>query len=161
MVRASLRKGALAFINGVMRWERWILAALALAFVASFSMLLLRFYHQSTVLVPTVGGTYIEGSVGELLPWNPWFTVSNDGLLGGTANTDSRVFANTDRTILIELDIAADTSASAATTDYPAYQGAASKQVTTQTGTSTPSTSSAGASARPSHGCSSASASST
>ncbi len=30
------------------------------------------------MLVPKSGGTYIEGSVGELMPLNPWFTVTND-----------------------------------------------------------------------------------
>lgn len=78
MVRATIKKAAFRIITGVGKWEKWILAALGLAFVASLSILLIRFYWQSTILVPTTGGTYIEGSVGELLPWNPWFIVTND-----------------------------------------------------------------------------------
>ncbi len=78
MVRAHLKRFALRFITGVVRWERWILVGLGVAFVGSLCILLMRFYWDSTILVPTTGGTYIEGSVGELLPWNPWFTVNND-----------------------------------------------------------------------------------
>ena len=29
-------------------------------------------------MVPTEGGTYIEGSVGDMQPLIPWFTVQND-----------------------------------------------------------------------------------
>jgi ABC-type transport system substrate-binding protein len=65
-------------IGAYARWERWILACLAILFVASLAVLLTRYYWSSTQLVPKAGGTYIEGSVGELLPLNPWFTVTND-----------------------------------------------------------------------------------
>ena len=37
-----------------------------------------RYYEEHTTLVPTAGGTYIEGSVGNLKPLFPWFTVTND-----------------------------------------------------------------------------------
>ncbi len=60
------------------RWEKWALAACAALFLLSLAILLFRFYRANTVLVPATGGTYIEGSVGALLPLNPWFTVTND-----------------------------------------------------------------------------------
>ncbi len=44
----------------------------------SFIVLLIKFWKDSTHLVPAFGGTYIEGSVGELQTINPWFTVTND-----------------------------------------------------------------------------------
>lgn len=60
------------------RWERWVLGVLFLLFLSSFSILLARFYEQNTARVPSSGGTYIEGSVGELRLLIPWFTVTND-----------------------------------------------------------------------------------
>lgn len=60
------------------RWERWVLGVLFFLFLSSFSVLLARFYEQNTVHVPSSGGTYIEGSVGELRLLIPWFTVTND-----------------------------------------------------------------------------------
>lgn len=60
------------------RWERLVLGVLFLLFLSSFSILLTRFYEQNTVRVPSSGGTYIEGSVGELRLLIPWFTVTND-----------------------------------------------------------------------------------
>lgn len=65
-------------LSSYVRFERRIIVALAALFVASLSMLLLRFYWQNTQLVPSRGGTYIEGSVGDIKPLNPWFTVQND-----------------------------------------------------------------------------------
>jgi ABC-type transport system substrate-binding protein len=65
-------------LRAVVHWERWIVAALAVLFVGSLSVLLSRFYDDATIPVPTSGGTYIEGSVGILQPLNPWFTVQND-----------------------------------------------------------------------------------
>ena len=67
------------------------------------------------------------------------YTQASDGLLGTTPNTDARVFADATSTTLIEVDLAVDTGASAATTDYGAYMASASKKVATQTGQSTPS----------------------
>jgi ABC-type transport system substrate-binding protein len=72
---SSLASGLLA---AYARWERWIFLFLILLFVASASILLFRFYRQNTLLIPANGGTYIEGSVGDLQPLNPWFTVTND-----------------------------------------------------------------------------------
>jgi hypothetical protein len=57
------------------------------------------------------------------------FTQKSDGLLGSTPNTDSRVFTNADSSLVVEVDIAVDTGASAASSDYPAYQSAAAAQV--------------------------------
>jgi len=60
------------------RWERWILGILLLLFIVSAAVLFIRFYRTNTLLIPATGGTYIEGSVGDLQPLNPWFTVTND-----------------------------------------------------------------------------------
>ncbi len=60
------------------RWERIIVAVLLLLFLPSFTILLLRFRAEATELVPAEGGTYIEGSFGDLQALNPWFTVTND-----------------------------------------------------------------------------------
>ncbi len=62
----------------VLQWERWLLSALVGVFLISLTILLTKFYYQNTILVPALGGTYSEGSVGEVLPLNPWFTVAND-----------------------------------------------------------------------------------
>lgn len=67
-----------AAVAAYARWERWILAVLAVLFVVSLTILLHKFRKENTLLVPTTGGTYIEGSVGELQPLNPWFTITND-----------------------------------------------------------------------------------
>ncbi len=60
------------------RWERWTLLGLSILFAGSFLGLFRFFYISNTVLMPAPGGTYIEGSVGDLQPLNPWFTVQND-----------------------------------------------------------------------------------
>lgn len=60
------------------RFERRLVATLATLFIVSFAILVARFYWGNSQLVPSSGGTYIEGSVGELKPLNPWFTVQND-----------------------------------------------------------------------------------
>jgi hypothetical protein len=67
-------------------------------------------------------------SADELTPAGA-FTQKSDGLLGGTPNTDSRVFTNADSTLAVEIDLADDTGATAASSDYPAYQSAAAGQV--------------------------------
>lgn len=67
-----------AAVRGYARLERWIFAILGVAFIISFVVLLLRFRGEATLMVPASGGTYIEGSIGDLLPINPWFTVNND-----------------------------------------------------------------------------------
>lgn len=61
-----------------------------------------------------------------------------DQLLAGAPNTNARVFFNGDRTATMEVDLAVDSSAANATSDYPAYRSAASRQVPHQTATSMP-----------------------
>src|SRR3989344_2212496 len=65
-------------IRSMSKWERIALAVFLVFFTISFGVLLRKFYIENTTLVPTTGGTYIEGSVGELQQLNPWFTVTND-----------------------------------------------------------------------------------
>ncbi len=71
-------KSLIRLLRLMTRWERWLLLALCTIFVLSFLGLLRVFYVENTVLAPASGGTYIEGSVGELQPLNPWFIVQND-----------------------------------------------------------------------------------
>ncbi|HCI03691.1 MAG: ABC transporter substrate-binding protein [Candidatus Peribacteraceae bacterium] len=59
-------------------WERLVLLVAVFAFTLSFIVLLYKFWKDNTHLVPAFGGTYIEGSVGELQTINPWFSVTND-----------------------------------------------------------------------------------
>ncbi len=65
-------------MKGYARLERWLFLILGIAFVLSLGYLLLWFHRDVTILIPTTGGTYIEGSVGDLQPLNPWFTITND-----------------------------------------------------------------------------------
>ncbi len=60
------------------RVERIVLGILLALLILSFGMLLRRFYVQNTTNVAVSGGTYIEGSVGEIQPINPWFITGND-----------------------------------------------------------------------------------
>jgi ABC-type transport system substrate-binding protein len=60
------------------RVERIVLGVLAVLLILSLLMLLRLFYLENTTTVPITGGTYIEGSVGEVLPLNPWFVTGND-----------------------------------------------------------------------------------
>lgn len=78
-------------------------------------------------------------SVGDLPSSLSGYTQTSDGLLGSTQNTDARVFASSDNTSRVEIDLAVDTSASAASSDYTAYSAAAQKQVVTATSTTSPS----------------------
>lgn len=66
------------------------------------------------------------------------FTLTSEGLLGGTPNTDSRVFTNADGTSRYEVDLVAYASPSAALTDYPQFEASAKNQVTTIAFASTP-----------------------
>jgi hypothetical protein len=84
------------------------------------------------------GAQNVALSAGDLPTQLSGFIQSTDGLLGTTPNTDSRVFANSANTTRVEIDIAADTSTASARSDYTAYLAAASRQVTTQSGTSMP-----------------------
>ncbi len=68
----------LQLLSAMSRPERWILSVLVTLLLLSGAGLLRLFYLRNTVLVPASGGTYIEGTVGELQPLNPWFIVQND-----------------------------------------------------------------------------------
>lgn len=46
--------------------------------ILSVTLLYRAFLRHATVWAPSSGGTYIEGSVGQLQPLNPWFNVQND-----------------------------------------------------------------------------------
>jgi len=67
-----------ALIGVMSKWERIALIACLFLFPLSLAALLRGFYIQNTVLTPSEGGTYIEGSIGKLGPLNPWFTITND-----------------------------------------------------------------------------------
>lgn len=58
--------------------ERIAFASFSIILILSFAMLLRKFYIENTMNVAEQGGTYIEGSVGELKPLNPWFVTGND-----------------------------------------------------------------------------------
>jgi len=70
--------GILSLVGAMTRAERTLLSLLLFFFLVSSGLLLQKFYLANTTLVPASGGTYIEGSVGELQPLIPWFTVTND-----------------------------------------------------------------------------------
>lgn len=73
-----MRRTLLSLFSASRRFQGWIIALCILAFLGSLAGLLYRFWLDSTIQVPARGGTYIEGSVGEVMPWNPWFTMQND-----------------------------------------------------------------------------------
>jgi hypothetical protein len=77
-------------------------------------------------------------TVDELASTLPGYTQTGDGLLGNTPNTDARVFSSPDGATKVELDLAADTSPTAALGDYAAYSSAAQKQVTGSQSSSAP-----------------------
>jgi ABC-type transport system substrate-binding protein len=77
-MKQSLPTMARAVIGAYVRYERWVFAFLALCLVFSLVGMVLAFRYANTVPTPANGGTYIEGSVGDLQPLNPWFTVTND-----------------------------------------------------------------------------------
>ncbi|MBP9773953.1 MAG: hypothetical protein KBD00_05005 [Candidatus Peribacteraceae bacterium] len=60
------------------RAERIALGVLCMIFIISFTGLLRLFYVNNTDKVAIKGGTYIEASVGDISPLNPWFTITND-----------------------------------------------------------------------------------
>lgn len=60
------------------RLQQWALHFFIVLFLLILLILLRRFYLQNTELKPERGGTYIEGSVGQVQPLNPWFTVTNN-----------------------------------------------------------------------------------
>ncbi len=61
-----------------MRYHRWALRAFVVLFLLTLLLLLRRFYLDATQFAPANGGTYIEGSVGQFQPLNPWFTITNN-----------------------------------------------------------------------------------
>ncbi len=65
-------------MSAMSRLERIALAVLTVVLGLSLLMLLRIFYVENTRDVPVAGGTYIEGTVGEILPLNPWFVTGND-----------------------------------------------------------------------------------
>ena len=58
--------------------QKTFLAIFGVVFFFMLLFLLRKFHSENTVIVPTAGGTYIEGSVGEMQPLIPWFTIQND-----------------------------------------------------------------------------------
>ncbi len=58
--------------------QRSLFAALSSLFLIALLLLLRKFSMENSVLVPGSGGTYIEGSIGDLQPLIPWFSVQND-----------------------------------------------------------------------------------
>ncbi len=58
--------------------HRRLLVILGVVFCLVLLILLRKFYAENSVVIPKTGGTYIEGSVGEMQPLIPWFTVVND-----------------------------------------------------------------------------------
>src|SRR3989344_600474 len=58
--------------------QKSLLVIFALIFALCLLIMLRKFYTESTVIVPSKGGTYIEGSIGEMQSLIPWFTVQND-----------------------------------------------------------------------------------
>lgn len=65
-------------VKSAARFQKWALRFFVFSFVVALLLLLRRYYLENTTLVPERGGTYIEGSVGQFQPLNPWFTVTNN-----------------------------------------------------------------------------------
>ncbi len=65
-------------LSAMGRFEKIALFLFSATFLISFIILVRKFYIDATIEVPKVGGTYIEGSVGEVKPLMPWFTITND-----------------------------------------------------------------------------------
>lgn len=63
----------------------------------------------------------------------------SDGLLGGKAGTDQRVFANSDHTLAIESDVIIETAQPGVTSDYAQASTAAKGRVANLSGTKSPS----------------------
>lgn len=60
------------------RKERIVLAVLSTVLLISGTLMLRSFYVQNSVQIPKNGGTYIEGSVGQVTGLTPWFHTGND-----------------------------------------------------------------------------------
>ncbi len=83
-----------------------VLAALGILFFLSFLLLARKFSIAHSELAPTKGGTYIEGSIGEFQPLNPWFTVQNDVNRDMVSLVFSGLLRYNPETKLIEPDLA-------------------------------------------------------
>jgi ABC-type transport system substrate-binding protein len=68
----------LALFTAKRRWQLVVVVLAGLAFCLSLAGLSVEFRRENSVLQPARGGTYIEGVIGEVRPWSPWFTVEND-----------------------------------------------------------------------------------
>ena len=68
----------LIIIDVFVKWEYRIIAILVLLACGSITILLFLFHRDATILIPAIGGTYIEGSVGEFRPVSPWLNITND-----------------------------------------------------------------------------------
>lgn len=77
-MKRTLSRALLRLLSFYLRYERWVYVALGILMFLSLVGLLRVFYVQNTFAIPDEGGTYIEGSVGEVIPLNPWFVVAND-----------------------------------------------------------------------------------
>lgn len=77
-MKESLPNFVRAVVSAYMRFERWVFVFLFCILGFSVVGMVVAFWYASTVPVPANGGTYIEGSVGDMQPLNPWFTVTND-----------------------------------------------------------------------------------
>ncbi len=91
---------------------------------------------------PPKGGanaaTTVALTAGDLPSSAATFKQVGDGLLASTPRTDARVFASADGKTIPEVDLAVDTDAGAAASDYTAYMSAAAKQVKTESLSATP-----------------------
>jgi hypothetical protein len=79
---------------------------------------------------PTLAST-LALVVSDLPAGGPSLSQISDGLLNGVANTDQRVFANSDNTYRLEDDIIPDSSPDAAESDYATIRNAAQSNVAT------------------------------
>lgn len=77
-MKESLPFYARAVLGAYLRLERWVFVFLVSAVFLSLIGMIFAFHFASTVPVPANGGTYIEGSVGDMQSLNPWFTITND-----------------------------------------------------------------------------------
>lgn len=71
-------RSLLRLLSAMTRFEKLTLLLFSLMLLLSVLLMLRKFYIENTIEEPTIGGTYIEGSVGEIHQLNPWFTITND-----------------------------------------------------------------------------------
>lgn len=68
----------LRLVAAMTRQERIALGVLFVLLILSGYMMLRLFFRENSVEIPKQGGTYIEGSVGEVRGFIPWFATGND-----------------------------------------------------------------------------------